>query len=499
MSAFIDARSVPTGTVLQPDLAIIGGGPAGISLAMALASTPIRIVLLESGGMVFEPKTQKLYEGSTVGAPYVTLEASRLRYLGGSSNHWGGWSRPMDKIDFEERAWMPYSGWPFGRETLARYYPRAQALCEAGPFIYDDVAKWSATLDPTIALGDGGVVTRWFQFSKMRGSVLPTHFGERYADDLKRIKRLGVYLHANATRLGLDASGAKINQIDMATLSGHKFTVKPKVTVLAMGAIEIARLMLASNDVAPDGVGNAHDLVGRFFADHPIPRDTATLVLFDGTLARYYQNIQDIHGAVMRAGLFPSEGYRRKNAVMDSSTTIENNIDLDELGQAAVAATAAALGVDASGAKAYSLGCGMEVTPDPNRRFTLDAGRDALGMPRLKLHMRIADSDFTHFRQTLKELGRQLLVSRTGMLRLNLKERDEWLNGLDWGCHHMGTTRMHVDPRKGVVDANLQVHGISNLFVAGSSVFPTYSAANPTMNLVALTLRLADHLNGILR
>lgn len=155
--------------------------------------------------------------------------------------------------------------------------------------------------------------------------------------------------------------------------------------------------------------------------------------------------------------------------------------------------------MEAGNAVAFSLGCGMELTPDPDRRFTLDAERDALGMPKLKLHMRIANSDFAHFRETLKELGRQLLVSRIGMLRLNLKERSEWLDGLDWGNHHMGTTRINVDPRKGVVDANLQVHGVSNLFVAGSSVYPTYGAANPTLNLLALALRLADHLKGQLR
>ncbi|MDE1938077.1 MAG: GMC family oxidoreductase, partial [Alphaproteobacteria bacterium] len=131
--------------------------------------------------------------------------------------------------------------------------------------------------------------------------------------------------------------------------------------------------------------------------------------------------------------------------------------------------------------------------------FTLDTGRDALGLPRLKLHMRLADTDFARFRQTLKELGRQLLEARTGMLRLNLKTRGQWLDGLDWGNHHMGTTRMHVDPRKGVVDANLQVHGISNLFVAGSAVYPTYSAANPTVNLLALALRLVDYLKGLPR
>ena len=499
MSAFIDARTVPEGTILQPDLAIVGGGPLGISMALALANTPLRVVLLESGGMAFDAKTQALYDGSEVGAPYLPLTSSRMRFLGGGTNIWGGWCRPMDSIDFEERGWMPHSGWPFGREALEPYYRRAQTLCEAGPWLYEKAEKWSTEQEPTVMLGDGGVVTRWFQFSKMRGSVLPTHFGERYAEDLKRVPRLSTYLHANVTRLGLAHGGAKIDELDVATLTGRKFKVKPKYTVLAMGAVEIARLMLASNDVMPAGVGNAHDLVGRYFADHPIPRNIATLVLFDGKLAPFYLSNQTMHGAIMRAGLFPSEKYRRAKAAMDSSVTIESETKLDDLGKAAVAETAAALGVEAGNAVAFSLGGGCEVAPDPDRRFTLDGGRDALGMPKLKLHMRIADSDFAHFRETLKEIGRQLLASRTGMLRLNLKERGQWLAELDWGNHHMGTTRAHADPRRGVVDANLQVHGVSNMFVVGNSVYPTYGAVNPTLSLVALALRLADHLKGLPR
>ena len=497
MRAFIDARTVPSGTLLQPDLAIIGGGPVGISLALALANSPIRMVLLESGGMSFDAKTQALYRGSKTGTPYLSLEGSRLRYLGGSTNHWGGWCRPLDEIDFEPRSWLPHSGWPFARKEIARFFPHAQSLCEAGPAIYDRAGLWAD--GAPIALGEGGVATRWFQFSKTRGGVLPTHFGERYADDLKRIPRLGVYLHANVTGLRLTQDAARLDHLDVATLNGRHFTVKPKIAVVALGAIESARLLLASNDVMATGVGNAHDLVGRFFADHPIPRDTATLVVFGGAVAPYYTDVQTIHGAVMRAGFIPSESYRRAQAAMDSSTTIENKVELDDLGKAALAATAAALGVDASNAQAYSLGCGMEIAPDPERRLTLEGERDALGMPRLKLAMRIADSDFAHFRDTLKELARQLLAARSGMLRLNLKTREEWLAGLDWGNHHMGTARMHVDPRQGVVDANSAVHGISNLFVAGSAVFPTYGAANPTMNLLALTLRLAEHLRVVLR
>ncbi len=133
----------------------------------------------------------------------------------------------------------------------------------------------------------------------------------------------------------------------------------------------------------------------------------------------------------------------------------------------------------ASKARAYSLGCGMELMPDPERRLTLTGEKDALGLPRLKLQMRIADADFALYRQTLGELGRQLLAAKTGMLRFNICHacRDDWLKNIDWGHHHLGTTRMHADPKQGVVDADCKVHGVANLFVAGSAVFPTYGAS----------------------
>jgi len=170
-------------------------------------------------------------------------------------------------------------------------------------------------------------------------------------------------------------------------------------------------------------------------------------------------------------------------------------VELDETGKAAVITTALALGADASNAKVYSLGCGMELLPDPERRLTLTDEKDALGLPRLKLSMRIANADFSLYHDTLKELGRQLLTAGTGMLKIT--RRENWSENMDWGNHHLGTTRMHADPKQGVVNADSQVHGVSNLYVAGSSVFPTYSASNPTLNLIALTLRLADHLKKV--
>jgi choline dehydrogenase-like flavoprotein len=269
--------------------------------------------------------------------------------------------------------------------------------------------------------------------------------------------------------------------------------------VLACGGMENARLLLASDDVMKAGIGNQNDLVGRFFADTPIPRDTATLVLFAGPIASFYNNALTLpNGAILRATFAPNAEFARNQGVINSLTTVESPVALDELGSAAVVATAQALGVDAANAKAYSLGCGMELAPDPERRLTLTGQRDALGMPRLRLAMKIADSDFTHYRRTLTELGRQLLAARAGMIKMNYIRREQWLAALDWGNHHLGTTRMSDDPKQGVVDPNGQVFGVPNLYVAGSSVFPTYGASNPTLNLLALTLRLGDHLKKVM-
>lgn len=498
MSAFIDARSLPTGTVFTPDLVIVGGGPAGITLAMALAQTKLDILLLESGAANFDPAVQGLYSGTHTGDHYAELDAGRMRFLGGGTNHWGGWCRPLDRQDFEKRDWVPYSGWPFTQEALAPYYPRAQALVEAGPWIYDKGDSVASSKGPMLQLGQGGIYTSWFQFSKMRNDVLPTRFGTRYEADIKSAPNVKPLLNVSVTGIRLSSDAKRVERLDAASLDGKRFTVRPRHVVLAAGGMENARLLLASNDVMKSGVGNQNDLVGRFFGDNPVPRDVATLVVFAGKRAPYYgSNLNMGNGAVMRAVFAPTAAFARVRKVMGSLTTMEHPVELDETGKAAVITTATALGVDASAARAYSLGCGMELMPDPERRLTLTGEKDALGLPRLKLQMRIADSDFALYRQTLGELGRQLLAAKTGMLRFNATSRDEWFKNIDWGHHHLGTTRMHSDPKQGVVDGDGKVHGVANLFVAGSAVFPTYGASNPTLNLLAVTLRLADHLKKV--
>ncbi len=495
LSTFIDARAVAQGAEIETDLLIVGGGPAGISLALALANQDLRIVLLESGAMEFDGPTQALYEGTQDGVPYLALDGSRMRFLGGGTNHWGGWCRPLERIDFEAQSWLAHSGWPFARSVLEPYFARAQALVEAGPFIYDQAAQ-RFSVKP-LNVGRGGVETVWFQFSKMRDSQLPTQFGRRYADELATAQNISLYTHANVTGLRLTRDAKMLSHVDVATLSGVRFAVKPKRAVLCAGAIESARLMLASRDVMRPGVGNQYDLVGRYFADHPLPGDNATLVVFDGALAPHYLATQIMDGTRFRAAFAPSDAFRRTKSVTGALITVDGGARLDALGQAAVVTTANALGVSSQGMKAFSVGCGLEPEPDPERRIMLAADKDALGMPRVVLKNALKAADFARYRTVLEEWGRQMLAARTGMLRIHRHSEAEWLEGLDWANHHMGTLRMHEDPKQGVTDADGRVHGIGNLYVAGSALFPTYGASNPTMNLVALTLRLADHLKAV--
>ena len=363
--------------------------------------------------------------------------------------------------------------------------------------------RWSATMARWCRWAPGGVYTSWFQFSKTRGDILPTHFGQRYQDDLKRAAKITPLFHANVTgiRLRRTAAGRSSGHRhpDGTRAAGQALHGEAALLVLACGGMENARLLLASNDVMNAGVGNQNDLVGRFFADNPIPRDTATMVLFAGPSPISITTSSLCRTARSCVRRFRAHRrFARRQGVTGSLTTVENPVKLDALGIAAVVATAQALGVDASNAKAYSLGCGMELAPDPDRRLTLSEQRDALGMPRLKLNMTIADDDFARYRRTLAELGRQLLAARTGMIKLNYSRREQWLAAMDWGNHHLGTTRMSDDPKSGVVDAEGKVHGVGNLYVAGSSVFPTYGASNPTLNLLALTLRLGDHLKKVM-
>src|SRR5437868_5750198 len=236
---FFDARSLSTSTVIETEVCIIGAGAAGITLAREFAASDFRVALLESGGMDYEPETQALYAGQSIGEAFEELSASRLRFFGGSTNHWGGWCLPFDPIDFAERDDLPYRGWPFPKSHLDPWYTRAQKVCRLGPYDYHP-SGWGipANIIPPPFKGPN-FECKILQESRVR-------FGTVYAHELTQAPRVSVFLHANAFLFETSEADSEVLRLTVKTLAPSEFTVHAKIYILAAGGIENARLLLAS-------------------------------------------------------------------------------------------------------------------------------------------------------------------------------------------------------------------------------------------------------------
>ena len=244
----IDARSVPSGTILETEVCIVGAGAAGITLAREFIAAPFRVVLLESGGMKYDQETQDLYEGQSVGRTFEDLTLCRLRYFGGTTNHWGGWCLPFDAIDFEPRDDLPNHGWPFPKSHLDSWYQRAQDVCQLGPYDYRP-ASWGIMpneVPPPFSGPD-------FECKILQEN--PLRFGPAYASALRQAPRVTVYLHANAFNFDAGENGDKVKELAVKTLSGNDFTVRAQIYILAVGGVENARLLLASGKEGSNGPG----------------------------------------------------------------------------------------------------------------------------------------------------------------------------------------------------------------------------------------------------
>ncbi len=510
---FIDARSLPENSLLEADLAIIGGGPAGITLARSFIGSSVKVCLVESGGIQLDPQIQALYEGENAGIEYP-LAGNRLRFFGGSSNHWGGYCRPLDPIDFEQRDWVPHSGWPFGIEELAPYYPAASKLVEIAPLNFGDKAYWDKasrqlTPDPVT----GRVQVRYTHFSP------PTRFGSRYGDELRRAENIQVLLNANVVNIASLEEGRKVTQLDIRTLTGLSHQVHARVYVLATGGLENPRMLLLSNQAIPAGLGNQHDLVGRFFMEHPHVLGPAQVVVGDQQrLPHIYSRQIYADGRSAHAAFSPTDSFLRQrrllNAVImvgdagtyhtNTKTDWHNGVSHMDMLKAAKRFLTGGLGPtdpaqpDLLGSW-LGLGCACEQVPNPDSRVTLSETKDALGLRKIRLDWRLTEQErrsvFEHIRSLAMEFG----ALSIGRMLIDILDDGRWPERVGGGSHHMGTTRMHDDPRQGVVDRDCKVHGVGNLYIAGSSVFPTSGASNPTLTLVALTLRLADHLRPLLK
>ena len=530
----IDALQLPENTLIEKDICIIGAGAAGITLARELLDQPYQVCLLESGGLGFDEQTQSLYAGENIGASYFPLKESRARYFGGSTNLWAGWSRPLDEIDFENRPWMPYSGWPFTKAELVPYYERAQATCHLGPFQYD-LEDWQ----------DGLAQLQRQQLPQLPEQlttyiwqlVPPTHirFGEAYRAELEQARNITTYLHANVLELETNDTAQAVTRLRVASADGKQFSVAAKVFILAVGGIENPRLLLASNQVQNAGLGNQYDLVGRFFMEHPYLL-SGKLKLAQPDAFAYAQKNCTVGETLIGTAVSLSKAVQEREQILNFSARLlpmqEEWVDaLKRLrsrnrqqkkhkafptahaGRKYRKNQAPAIedlvkviaNLDRVAAKAYkkllnkpSNLCDThligEQAPNPDSRITLSRDRDRLGVNRAQLDWRLSPIDKYTIQRSQQLIAEEFERSGLGKMQIELGDDDASWQALGGSYHHIGTTRMSHNPRHGVVNEHCQVHGISNLYIAGSSVFPTSGLSNPTLTIVALAIRLADRL-----
>jgi choline dehydrogenase-like flavoprotein len=506
----LDARQLVPDTAIHADICIIGAGAAGITLAKDLAGGRYEVAILESGDVTFDPATQDLYAGSILGHPFPPLDRDRLRYLGGSTNHWQGSCRPFSASDLAD--------WPFGLETLEPYYRRAQVLCQLGPYTYDP-QDWATANEYALKpVADSKFLTSVFQYGP------PTRFGEVYRSDLASARNLKVYLNANVLEIQANEDASGVTGLRVGCLNGRRFQAHAKLYVLATGGIENVRLLLNSDRVQKTGLGNANDLVGRHFMDHPYVPATATFLADASRPELRFYEAHDVRGQFVEGFLHPTDEVMRAEqlpplALRITSVPVESdmhNITLpgilqDHLSAGAISNLAFSLSMlqrplanlyrkvwtAPPGTYTTSVICGPRA--DPQSRVTLAAEVDALGLRRSQLTWKLPDEFERQIRRAHELLAQEL--GRTGLGRMFIHVGaggHDPMEDLSNGHHHMGTTRMSDDPRLGVVDRHSRVHGINNLFVAGSSVFPSFACDDPTMTIVALALRLSDKLKETL-
>ena len=479
------------------DVCIAGAGPAGITLALALSAQGRRVLLLEAGGFEISPVSQDFYTGENVGLDYYDPFVSRLRYFGGTSNHWGGRCRPLDAHDFEPRPGLPLSGWPITKADLDPYAEAADAVLD---------------LDPVATVSEGPTRPTDPDLRRIGYRHSPVKFNARYRDEIVADPNILLVLNANLVDLRLDdardrVTGAVVRGYDEGVAP---VTVQAETFCICLGGLENARFLLNADSQVPGGIGNGADLVGRYFCEHP-HFYVADILFEDGpmpplnfaapaeVLRRDGLSNFGMHVTTAPARSLPREVGRS----LICSTAFSRRLVRRVLGRAPSCDHGGleewweARGVDDSTAP---LQINSAQLLDPDSRVMLGDTRDAFGQRQLVIDWRLGPQDYATMRTASEMMGRYL--ARAGIGRVKIRD---WLMAenpvppgpgreMPGGYHHMCTTRMSDDPATGVVDRDCRVHGIANLYLGGSSVFATPGHANPTYTIVQLALRLADHL-----
>ena len=510
----ISARTDHVPDMVQADVVVIGGGMAGLTLATALSGSSRHVTVLESGGETFEGATQELYGGRQTGLPYYDLMTCRLRYLGGTSNHWSGYCRPNDLVDYQARPDVGLPGWPITALDLEPYIVRAATMLGLDP----------TGFDPKSALRQAGIDERALVensapevVTKVAQIATRIRISELFNPQIQSQKNLQIITHANVTNIGLSHDARRVERLTVKVLGGRQFEVRPRVCVLATHGIENARLLLASNDIQKSGIGNSHDQVGRYFMEHPYvvsgifaPNPDRFSTLYNHGFQRRRNlnfNISLPDSVMKREGIL--QYYMRFWPKSESDDEIEALARLRDgffrpfrprmLRDGAKVArspieTLVGLGERAGyfKPKLYELDHRIEQAPNPASRVILSSERDALGNQRADLNWDLNEVDFRTFEKGQRAVARAISSAGLGRFKLNSLTPDYVRSKVQGHYHHIGTTRMSESATDGVVNRDCRVHGVDNLYVAGSSVFPSSGYSGPTMMLMSTTLRLAD-------
>src|SRR5512139_467046 len=509
------------------DVAIVGSGAAGQAAARRLLAQGHSIVLIESGGLDHAEASADLNRGSIIGQEYHPLEHSRLRFFGGTTAIWGGRVAEFDDIDFERRDWVSGSGWPIGPDDIRNYLGEARDILGVGGIDTGRLAR------PQLLqrLSNEELAVRWWSFDPVFD-----RFTIHRARDLKDAPRCTLMLNATVREAMLADDKGSVERLDVRTPSGRKIDVRARHYLLAAGGIENPRILLASNSVAAHGVGNAYDLVGRYFMEHPHARGGRILGKAEWRWLSAFAK-RRVNGVEVSPSITPAESLQRREGLLNTALTIAVR---QPAGGSYPLAKRAYLHVKHRTAptrtgrsmwkmtkqlvRGYTgltgplhpwlmkrlnrldlaLVIRAEQAPNPDSRVMLTGEKDALGMPRIALDWKLSAIDVDSVIGLVAALDRE-----SRRLGLGEVEPASWLAdpAKHWvsdelvsahpigGFHHMGTTRMSADPRRGVTDGWGRVHGLPNLHISGSSLFPTGGWANPTLTILALALRTADRIS----
>lgn len=475
MSDFLDLRTLPDGSTIETPICIIGGGAAGITLAMRLAELGIDCTLLESGGMEFATETQSLYQGRADPADY-DLSVTRLRYFGGSTNHWEGWCRPLLPIELGPRPWLSSDGWPITRQDLAPFEPAAHSLLRIGDNDYDiDALLPESASSAAHAASSASITPCVFH----KGD--PVRFREAYAPVLAASPRIRTILHTNAVAPTCDRDGTPISLL-VRSLTGVSATIRAERFILACGGIENTRLLLHWSSL---GLPPLSPLLGAHFTDHPWLRAAAYIY----PRSDWWRSFREHHNH--------REG--RLALAMHLSEAEQRSAKLPGCSAFLIGADAGEPGVRPEDTPLKLLTV-AEPHPEGPGRITLSADADPLGVPRIQLSWPRREQDQRTMLHCCRRIGETL--TSAGLARVRAVEAldfQTYSGKMCIGSHHVGGARMGPDAARGVVDADCRVHGVPNLYVAGSAVFPTAGFANPTLTIVTLALRLAAHLAALPR